>query len=77
MKKDRNAKQVNQPKEDMLSEYHFDYRKAKPNRFAARLKRGARAVVLDPDIAAVFSTAESVNAVLRALIETMPQRSSD
>ena len=57
----------------MKSEYRFDYSKARPNRFAARLKGGGRAVVLDPDVAAVFSTPESVNAVLRALIETMPQ----
>jgi hypothetical protein len=60
----------------MLPEYRFDYSKARPNRFASRLKRGSRAVVLDPDVAAVFSTTESVNTVLRALIETMPQNSS-
>ncbi|HJT77752.1 MAG TPA: hypothetical protein VJ739_11170 [Gemmataceae bacterium] len=60
----------------MLPEYRFDYSKARPNRFAAQFKRGSRAVVLDPDVAAVFSTPESVNAVLRALIETMPQTSS-
>jgi hypothetical protein len=28
--------------------------------------------MLDPDIAEVFTTPESVNAVLRALISTMP-----
>ncbi len=59
--------------EDMLPEYSFDYSKARPNRFAARLKQGSRAVILDPDVAAIFSTPESVNAVLRALIATMPQ----
>ena len=56
----------------MRTEYRFDYSKARPNRFAARMKVGSRAVVLDPDVAAVFSTPDSVNAVLRALIETMP-----
>jgi hypothetical protein len=75
MKKTR-ANQSPEPDKDMLPEYRFDYRKARPNRFAARLKGGSRAVVLDPDVAAVFSTPESVNAVLRALIETMPQISS-
>lgn len=60
---------------DLLPEYRLDYRKARPNRFAARMKEGSRAVVLDPDVAAVFSTPESVNAVLRALIETMPRKS--
>jgi hypothetical protein len=29
-------------------------------------------IVLDPDVAAVFKTPESVNRVLRALIATMP-----
>ena len=59
---------------EMRSEYHFDYSKAKPNRFAARAKEGYRTVLLDPDIAAVFTSAESVNAVLRALISTMPKK---
>ena len=76
MKKTRTANLAPEPETDMLSEYRFDYSKARPNRFAPRLKRGSRAVVLDPDVAAVFSTPESVNAVLRALIETMPQTSS-
>ncbi|MGH7172295.1 MAG: hypothetical protein ACRELG_18620 [Gemmataceae bacterium] len=76
MKKTRNAKQSPEPEKDMLPEYRFDYSKARPNRFADRLKLGSRAVVLDPDVAAVFSTPESVNAVLRALIETMPRTNS-
>ena len=75
MKKTRTAKQAAKP-DDMLSEYRFDYSKARPNRFAGQLKPGSRAVVLDPDVAAVFSTPDAVNAVLRALIETMPQRNS-
>jgi hypothetical protein len=72
MKKTRTAKS-SEPATDMLPEYCFDYSKARPNRFAAGLQRGGRTVVLDPDVAAIFSTPESVNAVLRALIETMPQ----
>jgi hypothetical protein len=76
MKKTRTAKPSSKPEDDLLPEYRFDYSKARPNRFAGRLKRGSRAVVLDPDVAAVFSTPESVNAVLRALIETMPQTGS-
>jgi hypothetical protein len=31
-------------------------------------------VTLDPDVARVFKSAESVNAVLRALLTTMPTR---
>ena len=49
--------------------------KAKPtNRFAERVRPGAVAVVLDPDVARVFRNAESVNAVLRALMTTMSNR---
>jgi hypothetical protein len=60
--------------DDLKPEYHFDYSKARPNRFAARPDLASRAVVLDPDVAEVFSTPESVNAVLRALIATMPRQ---
>ena len=61
--------------EDMQAEYNFDYRKAKPNRFAARQPDGSLVVVLEPDIAEVFATPEAVKRVLRALIETMPRTS--
>lgn len=53
-------------------EYRFDYRKAKPNRFAGKVRPGCVAVLLDPDVARVFQNAESVNTVLRALLSTMP-----
>ena len=75
-KRTRAAAKQSQSDKEMLPEYRFDYSKARPNRFADRMPRGSRAVVLEPDVAAVFPTAESVNAVLRALIETMPQKSS-
>ena len=58
--------------DDMRPEYRFDYRKARPNRFAARPKDRI-VVVLDPDVSQVFTTPESVNAVLRALIAAMPR----
>ena len=55
-------------------EYRFDYRKAKPNRFAGQPDEGRVVVVLDPDVSEVFHTPDSVNEVLRALIKTMPPR---
>ena len=55
--------------DDLLPEYHFDYTKAKPNRFAPQT---VRVVKLDTDVSAVFTNAEQVNSVLRALISTMP-----
>ncbi|HUE13096.1 MAG TPA: hypothetical protein VMR25_02925 [Planctomycetaceae bacterium] len=76
MKKTRAINQRSKPKEDLLPEYRFDYSKAKPNRFAPELKPSSLAVILDPDVAAVFSTTASVNAVLRALIENMPEKPS-
>jgi len=56
----------------MRPEYRFDYKQAKPNRFA---KSGTSRVivVLDPDVAVIFRTPESVNSMLRALITTMPR----
>jgi hypothetical protein len=56
--------------DDLMPEYHFDYQKAKPNRFANKGERSLKVVVLDEDVAQVFTTPESVNQALRALIET-------
>jgi hypothetical protein len=60
----------------LMPEYSFDYQKAKPNRFTnlSEAKR-LNIVVLDEDVARVFTTPEAVNKVLRALIESMPQSS--
>lgn len=52
----------------MRAHYKFDYSKAKPNRFAAQLGEEAIVVVLDPDVAAVFTTSEEANQALRVLI---------
>jgi hypothetical protein len=62
-----------QAEDDLLPEYHFDYRKAKPNRFAAPTEEGSMIVVLEPEVAAHFKTPEAVNAVLRALVKALPQ----
>lgn len=60
--------------DELLPEYRFNYQKAKPNRFAARSgKQKLTVVVLDEDVAQVFTTPESVNKVLWAFIEAMPQ----
>jgi hypothetical protein len=75
MKKTRSADRSKRSSSDMLPEYRFDYRKARPNRFADRYRAGSRVVVLDPDVAEVFTTPESVNSVLRALLTTMPAKS--
>jgi len=59
---------------EMRREYHFDYRKARPNRFAPLMKGKTVAVVLDPDIASVFRSSESVNSLLRSVITALPKQ---
>ena len=66
--------QARRSADDLRPEYRFDYRKAKPNRFAKRYRTGSRVVVLAPDVAKVFTSAESVNTALRALLKAMPAR---
>ncbi len=58
---------------DMLPEYDIDYSRSRPNRFVAEATEHGRTVVLEPDIARVFTSTEAVNQVLRALIRTMPK----
>jgi hypothetical protein len=53
--------------DELNAHYDFDYGKAKSNRFAARLSQEQVMVVLDPDVAAIFPTAEAVNDALRVL----------
>jgi len=60
--------------QDMAAEYRFDYKKAKPNRFASRMKNEPLIVMVDPDVAKVFTTSEEVNKALRALISAMPEK---
>jgi hypothetical protein len=59
--------------QDSAPEYRFDYKKAKPNRFAARVKDEPLVVMIEPDIAKVFKSSEQVNKALRALISAMPE----
>ena len=54
---------------ELAPEYAFDYRKAKPNRFAPS---NSRVVVLDEDVAQVFTTPEAVNHALRSLLAALP-----
>jgi hypothetical protein len=73
MKKMSVRKKKAAQREIMRSEYRFDYSKAKPNRFAAKMSEDTVAVVLEPDVAAVFQSSEAVNALLRSVISAMPK----
>ena len=51
--------------DDILPEY--DFRGARPNKYAARFAQGTNLVLLDPDVARAFPDAAAVNDALRAL----------
>jgi len=74
MKRTSASSQIGGPGDELREEYHFDYAKAKPNRFAGTADGPRVVVVLDPDVAEVFDDPGSVNDLLRALIKTMPGR---
>ena len=59
--------------DELRPHYDFDYSQAVPNRFASRFSGETVAVVLDPDVATVFHSSESVNAFLRSAISAMPR----
>ncbi|HEY3412963.1 MAG TPA: hypothetical protein VGM51_07895 [Armatimonadota bacterium] len=65
-----------QPQLDALAEMpewtDDDWANAKPNRFADRFGDAVSVVLLDPEVAEVFTTPAAVNNALRALIEAMP-----
>lgn len=51
--------------DEALPEY--DFRRARPNKYASRYAQGSIVVTLDPDVAAVFPSAREANEALRAL----------
>lgn len=59
---------------ELRPEYKFDYAKARPNRFAGRGSSKSVVVLLDPDVAKVFRSADSVNSALRAILAAVPAR---
>lgn len=64
----RHDERLDNPESDeLLEHYDFDYRKAKPNRFAAHLDEEQLMVVVDADLAVIFPTSEAVNEALRVL----------
>jgi len=55
----------NELEQDMLGEY--DFSGGVRGKYAGRFSHGSNVVVLDPDVARVFTDSESVNEALRAL----------
>lgn len=60
--------------DELRAEYRFDYSKSRPNRFVEQLAPGGVAVILEPDVAQVFNSSESVNRFLRSVIEAVHQK---
>ena len=60
MKKSRNSEDHN-AKDKIRREYRIDYSKSRPNRFLKMATEQPLVVMVDEDIARVFSTPESVN----------------
>ena len=58
--------------DDLRPEYDLDYSQSRPNRFAPKMSDTVIAVTLEPDVAAVFGTSESVNRALRSVISGLP-----
>jgi hypothetical protein len=73
MKKARARSSAKKPRE-LAREYRLDYTKARPNRFANRMKANSVTVVLDPDVASVFKSSEAVNELLRSVMSAMSSR---
>jgi hypothetical protein len=58
----------------MALEYRFNHKEEKPNRFAVRMKDEPLIVMIEPDVAKGFTSAEQVNKALRALISAIPEK---
>ena len=52
-------------RDEMRAEY--DFSKGVRNKYAGRIAKTTTVVLLEPDVAKVFDTSESVNSALRAL----------
>ena len=61
-----NQEPTNEADQDMLGEY--DFNGGVRGKYVNRFPRGCNVVILDPDVAQVFTDSESVNQALRALV---------
>ena len=73
MKRKRTPKVTSDTVNSMRKEYRIDYSKSRPNRFVKMATEEPLVVMVDADVSEVFSTSESVNHALRALIAAMPK----
>ena len=74
MRKTSRKSSKSRPESGLRAEYTLDYVRSRSNRFASRIRENAVAVVLEPDVAQVFDSSDSVNRLLRSVISALPQR---
>jgi hypothetical protein len=68
----RTGRNIDRKAPELKTEYKFDYAQAQPNRFAGRRGKRQVVVLLDPDVARVFTDPAAVNTALRAILSAIP-----
>lgn len=62
-------KKTNKSQKDPGMREEYDFSDGLRGKYAKRYAKGSNVVVLDPDVARVFSSSSSVNDALRSLVE--------
>ena len=62
-------KKVSKSKSETDLRQEYDFSRGARGKYAKRFREGTNIVVLDPDVARVFSDSKSVNGTLRALMD--------
>jgi hypothetical protein len=67
-------KKVKSTSDDLRPEYkRSDFKRLERGMYYQRVKPSSNVVVLDPDVASVFRSPESVNSLLRSVIKALPK----
>jgi hypothetical protein len=67
-------KKVKTTSDELRREYkRSDFKKLERGKYYERLRASSNVVVLDPDVASVFRSPESVNSLLRSVINALPK----
>jgi len=67
-------KKANSRNDDLRVEYkRSDFKRLERGRYYERVKASSNVIVLDPDVASVFGSSESVNSLLRSVINALPK----
>ncbi len=68
-------KKARSKRDELRPEYkRSDFSKLERGKYYDRVRANTNVVVLDPDVASVFRSPESVNSLLRSVINALPKR---